>query len=199
YAEALEAAGVIAAGEARAMVDAYRDRHEGGEVTAEPAADAGKPPYSVDGSRWLSGKLSDPVVTTVARPALASLADRINQLPEHIKLHSRVAKIYEDRRAMAAGKIPMDWGFAENLAYATLLSEGYRLRLVGQDAGRGTFFHRHAVLHDQQSGDTFVPLRSLVANPEHALVIDSLLSEEAVMAFEYGYSTAEPTTLNIWE
>jgi 2-oxoglutarate dehydrogenase E1 component len=199
YAEKLESAGVIAAGEAKAMADAYRDKLDRGEVTTEVVTDAGKDPYSVDWSRWLGGKLSDPVDTAVAKPALASLADRINQLPEHLKLHPRVAKIYEDRRAMAAGKIPMDWGFAENLAYATLLSEGYKLRLVGQDAGRGTFFHRHAVLHDQVTGEAFMPLRSLVANPEHAMVIDSLLSEEAVMAFEYGYSTAEPTTLNIWE
>jgi 2-oxoglutarate dehydrogenase E1 component len=110
-----------------------------------------------------------------------------------------VAKIYEDRRKMAAGELPMDWGFAENLAYATLLTEGYKLRLVGQDAGRGTFFHRHAVLHDQATGQASMPLRELVKNPEHAVVIDSLLSEEAVMAFEYGYSTSEPTTLNIWE
>jgi 2-oxoglutarate dehydrogenase E1 component len=100
---------------------------------------------------------------------------------------------------MAAGELAMDWGFAENLAYATLLTEGYRLRLVGQDSGRGTFFHRHAVLHDQKTDATFMPLHALVKSPEHAMIVDSLLSEEAVMAFEYGYSTAEPMTLNIWE
>src|SRR5690606_15841254 len=91
------------------------------------------------------------------------------------------------------------WGFAENLAYATLLAEGHGLRLVGQDAGRGTFFHRHAILHDQKTDSYYMPLRQLVERPEQATVIDSLLSEEAVMAFEYGFSTTDPNTLDIWE
>ena len=198
YAEKLAAEGVVSADEAKAMVDAYRDRLDRGEVTTE-LAEVGPDPYAVDWSRWLDGKLSDPVQTAVARPALDALAQQINVQPERLKLHPRVAKIYEDRRKMAVGELAMDWGFAENLAYASLLSEGYKLRLVGQDAGRGTFFHRHAVLHDQATGEAFYPLRALAANPEHVMVVDSLLSEEAVMAFEYGYSTAEPTTLNIWE
>ena len=100
---------------------------------------------------------------------------------------------------MAAGAQPMDWGFAENLAYATLLADGYDLRLVGQDAGRGTFFHRHAVLHDQNSGGDYMPLRDGARRRHTSPIIDSLLSEEAVMAFEYGYSTAEPSTLVLWE
>jgi 2-oxoglutarate dehydrogenase E1 component len=123
----------------------------------------------------------------------------INTVPEGMELHSRVTRIYQDRQKMAAGEIPGDWGFAENLAYATLLDAGNRLRLVGQDSGRGTFFHRHAVLHDQKTGEDVLPLRQLVDNPEDATIIDSLLSEEAVMAFEYGYSTSEPNTLCIWE
>jgi len=110
-----------------------------------------------------------------------------------------VAKIYEDRRKMTHGELPADWGFAENLAYATILQEGHSLRLVGQDSGRGTFFHRHAVLHDQNSDNEFIPLRALVEHAEDATIIDSLLSEEAVMAFEYGYSTSDPNTLDIWE
>jgi 2-oxoglutarate dehydrogenase E1 component len=127
------------------------------------------------------------------------LAKKINTLPADLKLHARVAKIYEDRQKMAAGELTMDWGFAENLAYATLLQEGMKLRVVGQDAGRGTFFHRHAVLHDQNTGNAYMPLRELAKHDEHVVIIDSLLSEEAVMAFEYGYATAEPTTLTIWE
>src|SRR5690606_36586124 len=109
------------------------------------------------------------------------------------------AKIYDDRRKMAAGEQPGDWGFAENLAYATLVDEGYRLRLVGQDSGRGTFFHRHAILHDQDSSEEYLPLRALAKHEESVTIIDSLLSEEAVMAFEYGYATADPMTLDIWE
>ena len=114
-------------------------------------------------------------------------------------LHARVAKIYDDRRRMAAGEVAGDWGFAENLAYATLVDEGYKLRLVGQDSGRGTFFHRHAILHDQKTDAYYLPLQQLVQNPESVTIIDSLLSEEAVMAFEYGYATADPMTLDIWE
>src|SRR5690606_11929293 len=140
-----------------------------------------------------------PVDTTVARKTLDTLAARINAIPDTVKLHPRVAKIYDDRRKMAADEQPGDWGFAENLAYATLLEEGYRLRLVGQDCGRGTFFHRHAILHDQATDNYYLPLRELVENKEDVTIIDSLLSEEAVMAFEYGYTTADPMTLDIWE
>ena len=198
YADALQAQGLLDGAAAAALVDAYRDRLDRAEVTTE-VAESSTDPFAVNWKPWLDGKLSDPVKTGLARFSLDSLARRINTLPEGMVLHPRVAKIYEDRRKMAAGELAMDWGFAENLAYASLLTEGFRLRLVGQDAGRGTFFHRHAVLHDQATGGTSMPLHGLVKDPEHALIIDSLLSEEAVMAFEYGYSTAEPMTLNIWE
>ncbi len=198
YAEQLAAEGVLDAAGAKALVDAYRDRLDRGDVTTELAT-VGPDPFAVDWTPWLDGKLSDQVATGVKRAALDALAVGINTLPAGLKLHPRVAKIYEDRQKMTAGALAMDWGFAENLAYASLISEGFRLRLVGQDAGRGTFFHRHAVLHDQVTGEASLPLRQLAANPEHVMIIDSLLSEEAVMAFEYGYSTAEPSTLNIWE
>ena len=137
--------------------------------------------------------------TRVKPGKLKQLAKSINTIPPGVTLHSRVAKIYEDRAKMSSGDLPGDWGFAENLAYASLLAEGHGLRLVGQDAGRGTFFHRHAVLHDQKTDSYYVPLRQLVDSPEQATVIDSLLSEEAVMAFEYGFSTTDPNTLDIWE
>jgi 2-oxoglutarate dehydrogenase E1 component len=198
YAERLATAGVVDAAGAKALVDEYRGKLDRKEVTTEVATGV-VDPYVVDWKPWLSGKLSDAVKTGMPRFSLDALAKRINTLDEGVVLHPRVAKIYEDRRKMAAGELPMDWGFAENLAYATLLTEGYRLRLVGQDSGRGTFFHRHAIVHDQATATTVMPLQALAKSPEHALIIDSLLSEEAVMAFEYGYSTAEPMTLNIWE
>ena len=198
YTDQLVAEGVIDAAGAKALVDGYRDKLDNNVVTTE-LAKVGPDPFAVDWSPWLDGKLSDKVDTGLKRAVIDGMAQRINGLPEKLKLHARVAKIYEDRLKMAAGELAMDWGFAENLAYATLLAEGYKLRLVGQDAGRGTFFHRHAVLHDQATGEAHMPLRALAANPEHVMVIDSLLSEEAVMAFEYGYATAEPGTLNIWE
>ncbi len=129
---------------------------------------------------------------------IKELSDRLTTLPQGFKLHNRVNRIIEDRKKMAAGELPLDWGFAETMAYATLIEEGTRLRLVGQDAGRGTFFHRHAVLHNQENGQTLTPLAQLKPEQE-VTVIDSLLSEEAVLGFEYGYATAAPETLVIWE
>jgi 2-oxoglutarate dehydrogenase E1 component len=198
YADKLAAENAVPAAESKALVDAYRDRLDKGEVTTDLAVGA-KDEFAVDWNPWLSGQLNDPVDTGVLRAELDALARQINTPPERLTLHARVAKIYEDRRKMAAGELSMDWGFAENLAYATLLKENFKLRLVGQDSGRGTFFHRHAVLHDQKTGEAFLPLQELVSNPVNVTLIDSLLSEEAVMAFEYGYATADPSTLNIWE
>ncbi|MGX9720427.1 2-oxoglutarate dehydrogenase E1 component [Stenotrophomonas acidaminiphila] len=202
YAEKLEAAGVIPANGGKALVDAYREKLDSGEVTTELAKVEKTPPTSrlyVDWPKLLAGKLSDPVSTQVPMAELTRLAKLINTIPEGVELHSRVAKVYDDRRRMAAGEIPGDWGFAENLAYATLLDQGHGLRLVGQDVGRGTFTHRHAILHDQKTDAYYLPLRQLVQSPEQATVIDSLLSEEAVMAYEYGFSTTDPNTLCIWE
>jgi 2-oxoglutarate dehydrogenase E1 component len=124
-------------------------------------------------------------------------------LQHDIELHPRVQKVVDDRRRMLAGELPLDWGYAENLAYASLLDVGINVRLSGQDSARGTFFHRHAVWHDQkrerrQSG-VYVPLEHLHGAQGNFSVIDSLLSEEAVLAFEYGYSTADPDTLVVWE
>src|SRR5690606_4758806 len=200
YAAQLETAGVIGADAGKALVDAMRDKLDAGEVTTELAGS--KPEdyeLTIDWSQYLSGTLADEVDTRVRKATLGHLAQAINALPDGLELHSRVAKIYEDRRRMAAGEIPGDWGFAENLAYATLLAEGHGLRLVGQDAGRCTFFRGNAVLHDRTTGSYSLPLRQLVERPEQATVIDSLLSEEAVMAFEYGFSTTDPNTLEIWE
>ena len=198
YAERLIAEGTLTAEDAQALVDAYRDKLDAGAVTTD-LVDVPPDEFTIDWSRWLSGKLGDPVDTTFDRTRLDGLATAINAVPADVTLHPRVARIYEDRRKMAAGELPGDWGFAENLAYATLLTDGYKLRLVGQDSARGTFFHRHAILHEQVTGATYVPLRQLVQNPVDVTIIDSLLSEEAVMGFEYGYSTSDPMTLDIWE
>ena len=198
YVARLVAEGNISGDTAQAVVDSFRDKLDAGEVTTElvpPKVDE----FTVDWSPYLAGKLSATTDTKVERKTLDALASAINTIPDTVKLHPRVAKIYEDRRKMMAGEQACDWGFAENLAYATLLKEGYRLRLVGQDCGRGTFFHRHAILHDQNTDDFYLPLRELVEANQDVTIIDSLLSEEAVMAFEYGYSTADPMTLDIWE
>jgi 2-oxoglutarate dehydrogenase E1 component len=197
YASRLVADGVLASGDDQKLVDAYRAKLEAGQEIANIDT-AFKDAFAVDWTKHIGAKLDQPVKTGVAKDKLAALNTTILTQPPELVLHPRVAKIYADRVTMAAGTHPMDWGFAENLAYATILADGYDLRLVGQDSGRGTFFHRHAELHDQKTGKIHVPLED-VRKEANVQVIDSLLSEEAVMAFEYGYSTADPHTLVIWE
>jgi 2-oxoglutarate dehydrogenase E1 component len=197
YQQQLVKQGVLAEGEAQKQLEAYRSRLEDGapmtDLDLSPVRDG-----HVDWSPFIGGKLSMPTDTKVSKKKLQELASKILTMPADITLQARVAKIYDDRRKMAAGDVPTDWGFAENLAYATLIDDGHNMRLVGQDSGRGTFFHRHAVLHDQKDGHTYMPLAT-VRDGADVEVIDSLLSEEAVMAFEYGYSTTDPDTLTIWE
>ncbi|MDE3210872.1 MAG: 2-oxoglutarate dehydrogenase E1 component, partial [Pseudomonadota bacterium] len=197
YQQQLVKEGVLAEGDAQKQFEDYRKRLEDGaamtELDTSPPRD-----LHVDWNRYLGGRLSMPVDTTVPRKKLLELAGKILDIPADITMQARVAKIYDDRRKMAGGELPADWGFAENLAYATLIDAGYNMRMVGQDSGRGTFFHRHAVLHDQKDGHTYMPLAT-IRDGANVEVIDSLLSEEAVMAFEYGYSTTDPETLNIWE
>ena len=197
YGKKLAAEGVIGEADAQALVDAYRKKLEEGTPIASLDPDF-RDEFAVDWSKHLHADLGETVKTGVPREKLAELNRKIVVLPSGVTAHPRVAKIYDDRAKMAAGQQPMDWGFAENLAYAALIDDGYDLRLVGQDSGRGTFFHRHAVIHDQKSGGDYVPLTT-VRDSANVAIIDSLLSEEAVMAFEYGYSTAEPRTLNLWE
>jgi 2-oxoglutarate dehydrogenase E1 component len=197
YAQALVKASTIGADDGQKMLDDYRGRLEKGAslIAIEPNPQRDIP---VDWSRFLGNSLSMDFNTGVPRETLAKVLDEILTVPADVTLHPRVAKIYEDRRKMAAGELPGDWGFAENLAYGTLIAEGNDLRVVGQDAGRGTFFHRHAVLHDQATGKTYMPLKH-VRDGARVEVIDSLLSEEAVMAFEYGEATTSPDQLTIWE
>ncbi|MEO8671764.1 MAG: 2-oxoglutarate dehydrogenase E1 component [Tahibacter sp.] len=197
YARKLTAQNVIAETDAQILIDAYRAQLEAGKPVAEIDPEF-KDPYALDWSPFLHGTLDMPAKTGVPKDKLAALAQTLLNIPGDVVLHPRVAKIYEDRAKMAAGQQAMDWGYAENLAYATLIAEGFDLRVVGQDVGRGTFFHRHAVLHDQKTDSTFIPLEHVRAGASVA-VVDSVLSEEAVMAFEYGYTTAEPNTLVIWE
>jgi len=197
YAKQLAGEGTIGPDDAQALVDAYRAKLEAGQPIAPLDPDF-KDAFAVDWTRHLGAKLDQSIGTGVAKDKLAGLNAKILAVPPDFTLHPRVAKIYDDRAKMAAGQQPMDWGFAENLAYASLIADGNDLRLVGQDTGRGTFFHRHAVLHDQNSGRDFAPL-SRVRDGATVAIVDSLLSEEAVMAFEYGYSTAEPNTLVLWE
>ncbi len=197
YAKRLTTDGVMQAADPQTLVDNYRDKLDSGKTVTELSHNA-VDGFGVDWSKFIDGKLDTPVKTGISRDKTTALLGKILTLPSDLVLHPRVAKIYEDRNKMALGEIRCDWGFAENLAYASLLDEGLNLRLVGQDSGRGTFFHRHAVLHNQTNDDTYLPLSQVREGAEVA-IIDSLLSEEAVMAFEYGYATADPNTLVIWE
>ena len=197
YAKQLVAAGVINDGDAQKLVDGYRAKLEAGTPIAD-LDPAFTDEFAVDWRRHARALLAQVVDTTLPKDKLTELTTKILTIPSGVVLHPRVAKIYADRVKMASGEHPMDWGFAENLAYASIIADGNNLRLVGQDSGRGTFFHRHAILHDQNSGGDYVPLAH-VRDGVNVAVIDSLLSEEAVMAFEYGYSTAAPETLVIWE
>jgi 2-oxoglutarate dehydrogenase E1 component len=201
YARRLVAAGVVAEGESDRMVADYREHMDAGDtvtpriITDEDFVNE----LTVDWSPFIGTQWDDACDTTVPTERLRELWQRIEAMPAGVELHKRVAKIMSDRGKMAAGAMPIDWGFGETMAYASLVADGYGVRLSGQDSGRGTFFHRHAVLHNQADGSHFVPLRRLGDDQANFLIIDSLLSEEAVLAFEYGYATADPRTLVIWE
>src|SRR5689334_11691878 len=203
YADRLVAQHVINAGEDDAMIASYRAALDGGYHTNKTILSNYRPPFAVDWTKFRDAKWNQKVETAIALPELKNLAEKLTAVPSELKLHPRVEKVIADRRQMGQGKLPLDWGMAENLAYAALLKEGYAVRISGQDSARGTFFHRHAVLHDQArerwDAGTYIPLQHIAENQPDFLVIDSVLSEEAVLGFEYGYATAEPNELVIWE
>ena len=204
YAKRLVEQGALATGEPEAMVADYRRAMDEGRDPLQSALTGLKHEYGVSWSKYTGNvPWNVPTNTGVPRERLQQLAERLTAIPENFKLHSRVEKIIADRIAMGKGELPIDWGMAENLAYASLVTEGSPIRLSGEDCGRGTFFHRHAVLHDQNRmqfdvGD-YIPLQHIAPKQSDFIVIDSILSEEAVLGFEYGYATAEPDTLTIWE
>jgi 2-oxoglutarate dehydrogenase E1 component len=203
YAERLEGQGVIAEGEGEQMIKDYRAALDAGKHLSDPVITDYKSTAAIDWSTHVDAAYSEKCDTTVALKELQRLGQRLTELPAGFSLHPRVQKIVDDRKLMAEGKLPVDWGMAENLAYATLLAAGYGVRISGEDVCRGTFFHRHAAFHDQNrerwDEGTWMPLQSLQSNQARLQCYDSVLSEEAVMAFEYGYATASPNELVIWE
>jgi 2-oxoglutarate dehydrogenase E1 component len=199
YSERLVAAGSIDPAEASGMPERYRQGLEEGKPQARAFVGTTGNKFTVDWSRHLEASWNELITTAVPGEALSALGRRMVQVPGEFTLHPRVARVIEDRRRMYAGDLPLDWGAAETLAYATLLKDGFRIRITGQDSGRGTFFHRHAVLHDQATGRRHIPLAELLDEPQRFRVTDSVLSEEAVLGFEYGYSTTSPDTFVIWE
>ncbi|RLA46147.1 MAG: 2-oxoglutarate dehydrogenase E1 component [Gammaproteobacteria bacterium] len=199
YAAKLISEGVITDSEDQLLMDRYRESLDRGEPLVESLVSEPNKSLFVDWSPYLGHEWTLPTDTSMEIHALQKLAHDTNLAPDNFPLQRQVSRILEDRRKMAAGAMPMNWGFAENLAYASLLVEGYPIRLTGQDVGRGTFSHRHAVLHNQKDGRTYVPLQHIGEDQASFVIYDSLLSEEAVLAFEYGYSTTMPQGMVIWE
>lgn len=183
------------------MARSVREILESGEcvvphILAKSKADAST---HVEWNEYVSASILDDVDTSVTLKSIRKVAHAMSHAPKDFQLQARVEKVINDRNKMTEGKLPIDWGYAELLAYGTLLTEDYSIRLSGQDSGRGTFFHRHAVLHNQLDGSSYCPLRKLGSNESNFRVFDSLLSEVAVLGFEYGFSTTEPKTLVLWE
>lgn len=203
YAAQLEQEGLINADTGANLLAEYQQKLTGDEPVALRKLSPQKPVLLINWEPYFNVEWTAACDTSVPAERLHTLGKKLTELPDGLKPHPRVAKILSDRRAMTSGEKPIDWGCAETLAYATLLDDGYRVRLSGQDSGRGTFSHRHSVIHHQTSDRAeawrHVPLQHLAPNQPRFLVIDSLLSEEAVLAFEFGYSTADPETLVIWE
>ena len=203
YADKLASEGIITPDEADKMVAAYRAAMDRGQHTNKTVLSNYKAPFTIDWAPYVGRHWADVVDTRVPMEKLKSLSQRLTTLPEGFKLHARTAKVIADRRAMGEGKLPLDWGMGETLGYATLIDDGYGVRLTGEDVGRGTFSHRHAVLHDQnrERRDTgaYIPLQHLSDKQPSCEIIDSVLTEQAVLGFEYGYSTSDPTRLIVWE
>lgn len=200
YADQLIASGIYTEPEVEKLVLDYRDAMDKGEVVVNvlPEGQADKRLFS-DWKPYLDQDWTAAARTALNLKQLKQLSQALEKLPEGFTLQAQVSRMMEERRKMFAGEIPLNWGTAETLAYASLLVEGYPVRLSGQDSGRGTFAHRHAVLYNQVDGKAYIPLAHLDKKQAQFTVIDSILSEEAVMAFEYGYATSDPKTLVIWE
>ncbi|MCY1411535.1 2-oxoglutarate dehydrogenase E1 component [compost metagenome] len=199
YADALVRNGVLSAEQVQTKVDGYRDALDNGLHVVKSLVKEPNKELFVDWRPYLGHAWTARHDTRFDLKTLQELSSKLLEVPEGFVVQRQVTKIYEDRQKMTAGGLPINWGFAENLAYATLLFEGHPVRMTGQDVGRGTFSHRHAVLHSQKDGSVYVPLANLYDGQPSMTIHDSYLSEEAVLAFEYGYATTTPNALVIWE
>jgi 2-oxoglutarate dehydrogenase E1 component len=185
------------------MVKTYRAALDAGKNTSDPVLSNFKTKFTVDWSPFLGKKWTDVADTAIPMAEWKRLAERITTIPATIAPHPLVKKVYDDRAAMGRGDLPVDWGMGEHMAFASLVASGFPVRLSGEDCGRGTFTHRHAVIHDQnrEKWDTgsYIPLQNAGDKQSPFIVIDSILSEEAVLGFEYGYASNDPNTLVVWE
>jgi 2-oxoglutarate dehydrogenase E1 component len=204
YADKLETQGVLPAGGGDEMVKVYRAELDAGDKrTSDPVITNFKGKYAVDWTPFLNKKWTDNADTAIPLTEWKRLAEKITKAPEGFKVHPLVETVLKNRAAMGRGEVNVDWGMGEHMAFASLVASGYPIRLSGEDSGRGTFTHRHSVLHDQDREKwdigTYIPLQHVADGQAPFEVIDSILSEEAVLGFEYGYAAAEPNTLTIWE
>lgn len=200
YADKLISAGLTTQENVNASMEAYRDKLDKGEAIVATVQGEYDGRIATDWAPYIAAKWTDKTNTAVSEDVLQALSRQLLMLPEEFELHPVVKRLLAEREKMTEGEIPMNWGYAETMAYATLLHEGHEVRLSGQDCGRGTFAHRHAVLHNQVNNDTYVPLETTASDATKPfVVIDSVLSEEAVLAFEYGFAASEPTALVLWE
>jgi 2-oxoglutarate dehydrogenase E1 component len=185
------------------MLKAYRAAMDSGKHPIDPVLSNFKSKYAVDWAPFLGNKWTDAGDTAIPMSEWKRLAEKITTIPESVTPHQLVRKVYDDRAAMGRGDVPVDWGMGEHMALASLVASGYPVRLSGEDSGRGTFTHRHAVIHDQKrekwDTGTYVPLQNVAEAQAPFVVIDSILSEEAVLGFEYGYASTDPNTMVIWE
>jgi 2-oxoglutarate dehydrogenase E1 component len=202
YADKLAAQG-LGADLGDELVKATRAALDAGRNTFDPVLTNFKSKYAVDWVPFLNKKWTDAGDTAIPLAEWKRLAARLTTIPDTVTPHQLVKKVYADRAAMGRGEIPVDWGMGEHMAFASLVASGYPVRLSGEDCGRGTFTHRHAVIHDQNrekfDEGTYTPLQNVADGQAPFVVIDSILSEEAVLAFEYGYASNDPNTLVIWE
>ena len=203
YGRRLAAQGIIWQGEEEDVASSFRKVMDSGVFDVDPVIAHYPNQSEVDWTPFLNRKWTDAADTAVPVEELKRLSERITSVPQGFELHPIADRVLKERAAMGRGEVDLDWGMAEHLAFASLLSLGYPIRLSGQDAGRGTFMHRHSVLHNQNpeqgGGFNYTPLQNISDRQAKFKVIDSVLSEEAALAFEYGYSTAVPNTLTIWE
>ncbi|UVM57640.1 2-oxoglutarate dehydrogenase E1 component [Pseudomonas sp. B21-012] len=199
YAEALTQSGRLDAERVQAKVDEYRNALDNGLHVVKSLVKEPNKELFVDWRPYLGHAWTARHDTRFDLKTLQELSAKLLELPEGFVVQRQVSKIYEDRQKMQAGGLPINWGYAETMAYATLAFEGHPIRMTGQDIGRGTFSHRHAVLHNQKDASTYIPLQNLFEGQPRFDLYDSFLSEEAVLAFEYGYSTTQPNALVIWE
>ena len=199
YAQALLREGVLEPEQWERMRREYLEALDAGRVVSAPHAPDNHPELRINYSEYRGNPLDTVTDTTLSEAAVRRLGKCLVALPEGFQAHPSVGRILAQRTRMARGDLPGDWGFAESLAYASLVEQGFQVRVSGQDCCRGTFFHRHAVLYDQESGTAHVPVAQLDKGQAKFRIVNSTLSEEAVLAFEYGYSSADPKALVVWE